>query len=501
MRPDTEKYIETLEAAGLVEKVHVPAEIKKKEVEYISYDSQDIKEGTLFVCKGAHFSSKYLAEALKKGAFIYISETEYEENEVDASYIIVNDIRKTMALIADLYYDRIWQRITTVGITGTKGKSTTAYFMRSILDDHLKSRGKPFSAIISGIDNYDGVITEESHLTTPEAMMLHRHFDNAVKSGIEYVSMEVSSQALKYDRTMGITFDIGCFLNLGEDHISPVEHPSVEDYMASKMILMHQCKTAVINIDSRYGRQAADEAEDLAEKVVTFGEQPSADIYGYDVEPGRRGTAFRARGKDFDEGFKIGLTGLFNVSNALAAIAMSHELGIPIDNIKRGLEKARVSGRMEIFTDHDETMTVIVDYAHNKMSFEALFESVKKEYPGKKIMIVFGCPGKKAQRRRKELGQAAGKYCSKVFITEEDAGEEPVLSISNEIAVHVKEQGCPYEIIEDRGEAIRKAIEEADANTVLLLTGKGRETRQKRGIEYIDTPSDVEYVERYLGEK
>ncbi|MGI6722723.1 MAG: Mur ligase family protein [Anaerovoracaceae bacterium] len=494
-------YIEKLQDQGLVTEIAVDDAAKARDVGCVTYDSQDVAAETLFVCKGVHFKAEYLLDALKKGAFCYVAERVHEEAPADTPYIIVSDIRKAMPLIADLFYDKIWQKITTIGITGTKGKSSTTYFMRYILDAWMESQGKPATAVISGIDNYDGVINEESHLTTPEAMMLHKHFYNAVKSGIEYVTMEVSSQALKYDRTLGITFDVGAFLNLGEDHISPVEHPTVEDYMMSKMVLMHQCRTAVINYDTKYTDWALREAKD-AEQIVTFGEREGADVFGYRVRPHKNGITFCARGSDFDEEFEIGLTGLFNVSNALAAIAMSRSLGVPVEFIKQGLRKARVDGRMEIFTNPAGTITAIVDYAHNKMSFDALFASVKEEYPGKKISIVFGCPGKKAQRRRKELGESAGRNCDHVYITEEDAGEEPVHEISLQIAEHVKEMNhAAYDIIDDRGEAIKRAIEDADENTVLLFTGKGRETRQKRGIEYIDTPSDVEYVEKYLSEK
>jgi UDP-N-acetylmuramyl tripeptide synthase len=153
---------------------------------------------------------------------------------------------------------------------------------------------------------------------------------------------------------------------------------------------------------------------------------------------------------------------------------------------------------MEVYAGKSRKVQVIVDYAHNKMSFETLFQSTMKEYPGKKITIVFGCPGKKAQRRRQELGEIAGRYSDQVYLTEEDAGEEPVLTICQEIARHVEKQACSYAIIPDRGEAIREAIINADDDTVVLITGKGRETRQKRGAQYIDTPSDVEYVKQYL---
>lgn len=494
------EYLKRLEDNKLVRDYKIGTEDQSSLIRYISYNSMDIEKGTLFVCKGSHFSVDYLKSAVEKGAGCYLSETKYDLGKADGSvsYIIVNDIRKTMALIADYYYNQIWNDLKVIGITGTKGKSTTAYFMKFILDEYLKDKKKPVSAIISGIDNYDGIINEESHLTTPEAMELHKHFSNAVKSSIEYLSMEVSSQALKYERTLGITFDVGCFLNIGEDHISDVEHSSFDDYLESKLRLFGQCRMACVNINSDQIDTVL-EASKACPHVVTFGLDDKADVYGYDIIKSGKSISFTVRTKDFVKEFKITMAGLFNVQNALAAISISQCLKIPMSYVAAGLKKARVSGRMEVYTSKSNKIQVIVDYAHNKMSFETLFQSTLKEYPNKKITIVFGCPGKKAQRRRQELGEIAGKYSDQVYITEEDAGEEPVLKICQEIAQHVEKQDCSYAIIPDREEAIREAITNADDDTVVLITGKGRETRQKRGTKYIDTPSDVECVQKYLG--
>ena len=495
-------YLDLLDKHGLLAESDIKEGHQDRKIEYISYNSKDIRKDSLFVCKGSHFSVEYLKSAIEKGAICYLSETRYDLEGLGiksegVSNIIVKDIRTTMALIADYYYNQIWKDLNIVGITGTKGKSTTAYFMKFILDAYQKDRKKPLCAIISGIDNYDGVINEESHLTTPEAMELHKHFSNAVKSGIEYLSMEVSSQALKYDRTLGVIFTVGCFLNIGEDHISDVEHSSFDDYLESKLRLFDQCKTACVNINSDHIDRVM-EASKACPRVVTFGLSDEADVFGYDIVKTGKTIRFKVRTKDFDQEFKITMAGLFNVQNALAAIAMSWCLNIPMTYVAAGLKKARVSGRMEVYTGKSSKVQVIVDYAHNKMSFETLFQSTLKEYPNKKITIVFGCPGKKAQRRRQELGEIAGRYSDRVYITEEDAGEEPVLKICEEIAQHVQKQDCSYAIIPDREEAIREAIASADANTIVLITGKGRETRQKRGTLYIDTPSDVEYVKKYL---
>jgi UDP-N-acetylmuramyl tripeptide synthase len=290
---------------------------------------------------------------------------------------------------------------------------------------------------------------------------------------------------------------VGCFTNIGEDHISEVEHSSFEDYLESKLRIFSQCRSACVNINSDRIDEIM-EASKACPRVVTYGLDERADIYGYDIVKSGKTISFKVKNRDFEKEFKITMAGLFNVQNALAAIAITYCLGIPMSYAAAGLKKARVSGRMEVYTSKSRNVHVIVDYAHNKMSFETLFQSTMKEYPNKKITIVFGCPGKKALRRRQELGEIAGRYSDRVYITEEDAGEEPVLTICEEIAKHVEKQDCSYAIIPDREEAIKEAITSADDDTVILITGKGRETRQKRGTQYVDTPSDVEYVKKYL---
>ncbi len=487
-------YINLFENNGL--KVELYCDAAKK-VEYISCNSRDVRPGTLFLCKGAHFKKEYLTMARDAGAVCYVAA---EKQDIDMDGIIVSNVRRAMALMANFYYDNAWSKLNLVGITGTKGKSTTAYFVKYILDEAMNAEGKKETAIVSSIDTYDGVERFESHLTTPEPFDLHRHFNNAVNSGIEYLTMEVSSQALKYDRVFGVGFDVGCFLNIGTDHISPVEHPDFEDYFESKLRIFESCKAAVINLDSEHSEEIAARSK-AAGRVITFSQKRAdADIYAYGIHKKENDTVFMVRTKDFDMEFTLTIPGLFNVENALAAIGITWVLGIDKKHMLTGLMKARSKGRMEVYTNADKRVTVIVDYAHNKLSFENLFASVLKEYEGKRIVTVFGCPGKKAFDRRRDLGTIAGQYSQKVYITEEDPGEEPVGQISEEIARYVKAQGCPCDIIDDRGEAIKRAIMESDLPTVVLITGKGDETRQKRGTEYIDCPSDVEYTKKYLDE-
>lgn len=495
------QYVDLLEKYGLVEYTIIPGELDEKEVNYLSYDSKDMESGGMFICKGAHFISAYLLDAIKNGAFCYVSEKEYaeisEDMTEDVAVIIVSDIRKAMVYLADFFYNKAWEKLKLIGITGTKGKSTTTYYVKSILDYHANSAGKAPCAILSGIDVDDGVISGESHLTTPEAVMLHRHFRNAVDRGREYLVMEVSSQALKYDRTLGVEFDVACYLNIGEDHISPIEHCDFDDYFESKLKLFKQCRTACINLSGDHAEEVCDSVDEEAQ-IITFGTGESADIYGSRIISKEEGIDFKVQGPDFTHDFSLGMTGLFNVENALAAISVCYSLGIPIESIYEGLLAARVPGRMELFRGEKSGALVIVDYAHNQMSFDRLFTSTIKEYPNRRIISIYGCPGKKALARRQELAEIAGRYSGKIYITEEDAGEEDLMEICREIAGHVKKTGCPYEIEPDRELAIKKAIDEADEKTVILLTGKGRETRQKRGTQYVECPSDVDYVLKYL---
>ena len=492
-----EDYISLLSKNNLVVEWNIQDNFKKNSVNYISCNSKDINENTLFICKGAKFRESFLKDAIKSGSICYISEKKYNL-ENDCSYIIVNDIRKAMAYISNYFYNKCWEKLNLVGITGTKGKSTTTYFLKHIFDSYLKSINKPLSGVISSIDTYDGIINIESHITTPESIDLHKHFNNAVNSGIEYMEMEVSSQALKYDRVLGVEFNVGCFLNIGYDHVSDIEHKDFNDYFQSKLKIFEQSKIACVNLNTEHLKEVL-EASKNSQEVITFGvSTEKADVYGYDVRKNNHHITFRARTKRFDRQFELGIPGLFNVENALASIAICEALNIPEEYIYEGLKKARVKGRMEVYNNEDNKIIAIVDYAHNKLSFERLFESVKEEYPGRKIITVFGCPGKKALDRRKDLGKISGKYSDRVIITEEDPGEESVIDICNEISRYIKDQGCNYSIVTDRGEAIEKAIMDVKEDSVILITGKGDETRQKRGIEYIDCPSDVDYTKKFL---
>lgn len=491
------KYIEKLKEKNLFVEENISQEIKNKNINIFTYDSREVKENTLFACKGANFKKEYLYNSLNNGAIAYVAEKNYKEE--DKPYIVVSDIRKAIAVLSALFTNYPEKQINMIGITGTKGKSTTTYYLKYILDDYMKKIGKNKTAIISSIDTYDGKETKESVLTTPEALELHKHIRNAVDSNIENLVMEVCSQALKTDRVYDILYKIGVFLNISEDHISNIEHKDYEDYISSKLKLFEQTQTAVINLNSDDIDRIIKAAK-KSKKIITFGTTENADVYGYDIKKEGKNTVFKVRTKVFNKEFMLTMSGLFNVENALAAIAVSIELGVPYENIYNGLKVARASGRMEVYSDKEEKVIVIVDYAHNKLSFEKLYQSTIKEYPNHEIITVFGCPGNHAQNRRKDLGELSGKYSKMNYLTTEDPRFEDPEKICKEISFYIKKENGKYKIILDREKAIKEAILNAKPNTVILITGKGNETVQYINGKYVECETDVEYAKKYLKE-
>ena len=492
-------YIALLEERGLLAAPVPEALDRSAPVELVSYDSREVVPGTLFLCKGAHFKAEFLAMAQDKGAVAYVSQTPYPDSPLPC--LRVNDMRRTIAPLADLYFGHPSGELKVIGVTGTKGKSSTAYYLKYILDEFLAERGKPESGMISSIDTYDGRERFESHITTPDALDLQRHFAHAVEADIPYLTMEVSSQALKYHRSLCTDFAVACFLNIGYDHISPIEHSDFEDYFSSKLQIFQQGAVNCVNLDCDHAHRVLAAARATGKPLYTFSQKDrEADVYASQIRKRGDDILFQVRTRRYERQFRLTMPGLFNVENALAAITVCEALGVPHRHIHAGLEKARVPGRMEVFSNADGSVIALVDYAHNRMSFETLFRSVREEYPGRQIVTVFGCPGLKALDRRRDLGEISGKYSDLVVLTEEDSGEEDTLSICREIAGYVAEQGCRYVIELNRGEAIRQAILGCQAPALLLITGKGRETRQKRGQEYVEVPSDVEYVRAFLRE-
>lgn len=502
-----EHYADILQEHGLLIKKNILKD--NVLVENITYNSKDTAPLTMFACKGATFKKEYLDQSINNGILCYLSEVEYETTTT-INFLIVNDIRKAMAIVADVFYNKSYEKLHLIGITGTKGKSTTAYYVKYIIDEYMHSIGEKPCGILSSIDKYDGVIFEESTLTTPESFVLHKHFHNAVTSGLKYFVMEVSSQALKYDRVTGINFDVTAFLNISEDHISPIEHSDFEDYFSSKLKLFSMSKNTIINLDCDCSLEIQDNSKNCPNVLgYTFNKEnydnPLANLIGYDLRKENELTCFDVQSNKLTDltekqKFALSMPGLFNAENAMTAIGISLILDIPLNFIKDGLLKARSKGRMELFSNKDKSVIAIVDYAHNKLSFEKLYQSTLEEYKGYEIITVFGCPGGKAFNRRKELGLLSGQYSNQVYLTNEDCGYDDIEEINDEIKKYILQsnKNCICYSIHDRGDAIKSAINNANKNSVILITGKGAETRQKIKNEYVPCKSDIEYVQEYL---
>lgn len=461
----------------------------EKVITQITDTSLEVSPDSIFFCKGAGFKKNYLLEALSKGSVVYVTDREdllgYGES------IFVKDIRKTMAVVASKFYGESWKKMTLIGITGTKGKSTTAYMIKAIIDDFLKTTDKK-CAIMSSIENYDGKLKEESHLTTQEPLQLHKNFYNMVQNGCSHCVMEVSSQALKYDRVYGIQFDIAAFLNIGEDHISEIEHFSFEDYYQSKLKIFDYAKRVLVSDDLRLSYRNSIYFGRQSETSIENQNRTHFKISVIEINPTK--SIFNIEGLGEIE---ISMAGFFNIDNAAAAAILCKEIGISFNNIQNALKSVNVSGRMEVFRSKTTRNIAIVDYAHNKLSYESLFRSVKQQYPDYKIISIFGCPGKKALQRREELPKIAEQYSDYIYITEEDHGEEPLHEICEEIYSNIKQKKIA-EIELDRERAIQKSFCRFEEPALILVLGKGRETRQKRGKEYIDTLSDVDMVQKFI---
>lgn len=494
------EYFEFLMNKNLVVMYNDQAADSETQILNIAYHTDKVCGNTLFFCKGEAFKEEYARSAVSSGAVLLICDDPRKVKGInDVAIIIVGNIRQAMSEISAFHNGYPDKELFTIGITGTKGKTTTAYFVKTIIDDYTSMREEKPCGIFSSVDNYFGRELEEAQLTTPESPDLFNDLRIAVDSGIKYLVMEASSQGLKYDRVDKMHYKVGIFLNISKDHISAREHPTFEDYFESKKKIFPLSENLIINRDCDKFSEIADELKER--EFVTFSlEDESADYYAYRIKLERDFISFRVRTSDSDREFMIGMKGEFNVANALAAIAACDMAGIPSASIQRGLMKTRVPGRMEFFSSNDGVLNVVVDYAHNVVSYEALFQSLIKEFPDKKRVLLFGCPGYKAFDRRVDLPSIGAKYSDFIFISDDDSGKEDADSINRDVVKNLPE-GFPYEIEMDREKAVLKALNRFGKEYLVVLAGKGAECTLYHKEGYVPYKSDkrivMEYIEEY----
>ena len=491
-------FIEVLEKHNLIIEHNVDDETLHRNVEYISYNSMDVKENTLFVCKGVHFKNEYLQSAIEKGAFCYIG-----QKVIDATkpYIIVNDMRKTLSEVGRFFYDEVWnENINLVGITGTKGKTTTTFFVNAILESYCKQKGYVRPGLITGVYTFDGAHTDKSNnLTTPETFELHKLLNTCVENDCKYLTMEVSSQALKFLRTSALNYKVGAFINIGEDHISDSEHPTMDDYLNSKAIIFDQCETACIcdDMDEEYLNRIKKLSAEKCKKTVTFGTKPRADYYGYDVEADVDSLNFTLECEGEKHHIDVSIGGKFNVANALGAIAITRSIGIPFENIKEGLANVKVPGRMEVFQLPHKDVKVVIDYAHNDISCKVLFDTIQEAYPDRKILYMFGSVAGRSYNRRPVLGDFANRLASKIVLTEDVSSlEETTLEVCQDIMQYISPDK-DVTIVPYREDAVKYSLDVSEDGWVVVMTGWSQGDFLMRGDKFI-LVSDVELVKEYI---
>ncbi len=449
------------------------------EITELINDSRKVTKGCVFVCISGAVSDGhgYAAEVAEKGAAAVIAEKEVDVPE-DVTVIRVEDTRYALALMSAAYFDYPAKKLKIIGVTGTKGKTTTTYMVKSILEGVGHKVG-----LIGTIEAVIGDRSVPANNTTPESYTIHQYFAEMVKAGCDSVVMEVSSQGLMLHRTAGIPFEIGIFTNLGEDHIGPNEHKDFEDYKRCKGILFTQCKLGIANVDDPWYE---DVFRDATCRIETFGFSEKADLRAGGVEhitrPGYLGVRYHVNGlMDFD--VEIDIPGDFSVYNSLTAIAVCRHFDVPAENIKKALKTAKVKGRIEMVKVSDH-FTMMIDYAHNAMSLESLLHTLRDYHP-ERIVTIFGCGGNRSKTRRYEMGEVSGKMSDFTIITSDNPRFEEPQDIIDDIVIGMKKTDGEYIAICDRKEAIRYAIENGKPGDVIILAGKGHETYQEiKGVKY-----------------
>lgn len=452
-----------------------------REIKEVVCDSRKISEGCLFICICGYNvdGHSFAEEAAQKKAAAIVVEKDVELPKVsDITVIKVEDTRYAMAFISAAYFGHPADRLKVIGITGTKGKTTTTYLIKSILEKAGYKVG-----LVGTIETIIGDKHIPANNTTPESFLLQQYFKEMEEAGCEIVVMEAASQGLKLHRTQGFTFEIGIFTNLEPDHIGPNEHADFEEYQACKGRLFKQCRLGIVNKDDAH-MEAVLKGHTC--QLETFGFDSSADIYAEDLKlvnkPGELGIDFKVKGKMNFE-VEVPAPGRFSVYNALTAIAVCRHFKVETSQIQKALLGAHVKGRIEMVPVSDQ-FTLLIDYAHNAMSLKSLLTTLK-EYNPARLVCLFGCGGNRSKIRRFEMGEVSGNYADLTIITSDNPRFEKPQDIIEDIKTGISRTEGKYIEICDRKEAIAYAIDHGQPGDIIVLAGKGHEDYQEiEGVKY-----------------
>ena len=454
------------------------------EISSIECDYRTVKEGSLFVAiKGFEADGHdFINKAIENGAKAIIFEegADYKEfiNNKQITFIMAPNTRLALSLCSCNFYDNPSKKMKVIGITGTKGKTTTSFMIKEILEKQGKKVGLIGTIAIYIGDNK----VKNSERTTPESNKLQEILDKMYKLGVEVVVMEVSSQSLKLDRVAGMEFYAGVFTNLSEDHISKNEHKDMEEYFASKIKLFDMCKYAYVNADNIYTAKIIEKLKEKCQ-VETYGIDNYCDFLAKDVTITNTYADFKAKLENKNERIKVSIPGRFSVYNALAAIKVSNLFGANTEVIKEALENIKVLGRSEL-VDNKLDLKIMIDYAHTPDSLENILKTVKQYTPGK-VICVFGCGGDRDKTKRAIMGEISGRLADYTIITSDNPRTENPEDIINQIEVGTKKTKGNYECIVDRKEAIKKAISIESKSDIVIIAGKGHEMYQEINKEKI----------------
>ena len=447
------------------------------DIKNIENNSKKVKKDTLFVAiRGFDFDGhKFVEEAISNGAVAVMLDMNADLKGVKipagVTIIIAEDTRIGLAVVSCNFYGNPTRRFKLIGVTGTKGKTTTTYMMKSILEKKGYKVG-----LIGTIENYLGDESlGKSNRTTPESLELQKMFYYMAEKKVDVVIMEVSSQSLKLNRVYGCDFDIGVFTNFYKDHISEKEHPDMEDYFNSKLKLFSMCKKGFVNMDDFKGIKIKNSAKNC--EIKTYAINNDANLLAKDITITNVSVDFKVKLENRNERIKINIPGRFSVYNALAAISVALELKASTQDIKEGLENISVPGRSELVPNKQE-LAIMIDYAHTPESLENILLAVKT-YTRGRVICVFGCGGDRDKTKRPLMGEVAGRVADFSIVTTDNPRTESPSQIISEIEDGISKTKGKYIVIEDRREAIKEALKMMNKNDIVVLAGKGHEPYQE----------------------